>query len=298
MVNSFEDVINGAKKMGKKRVAIAWAADDVILESVKAADEAGLADCVLIGIKDQILKSAEAANYNVKDENIVEAKTEREAGILAVELINAGKADMPMKGMMQTSDFLRPILNKETGLRDRNDLSQIGVYEKPQGGLLFMTDCAMTIAPDLQGKITILENAVAVVRKLGIDCPKVALLSFLEQVNLSSEASRDAAIISKMADRGQIKNCIVDGPLALDNAIVPYAAEHKGIKSPVAGAADIIVVPNIDVGNALSKSFSFVAGLKFGAVVAGAKVPVIMSRRADSIESKLQSLALCRYLMN
>ena len=169
--------------------------------------------------------------------------------------------------------------------------------EMCEGRLLILTDCVMTIAPDLQGKIVILENAVEVARKLGIDCPKVTMLSFLEQVNLTSEASKDAAVISKMTDCGQIKNCVVDDPLALDNAIIPYAAEHKGVKSPVTGNADIIVVPNIDVGNALSKSFAFVAELKFGGLLAGAKAPIIMTRRADSLESKLQSIALCRYLL-
>ena len=252
---------------------------------------------MLIGKKSKILKAAEEAGYEPDETCIIEAETDADAAGIAVRLVRAGDADLPMKGQLQTPDYLRAILNKEWGLRGPGVLSHTGVYELPGGRPFVLTDCAMTISPDLDGKIKIVENAVSVARRLGCDRPKVAMLSFLEHVNISSRHSTEAAIIAKMGDRGQIKNCIIDGPLAYDNAVSAEAAKHKGIVSEVAGDADILVVPDIEVGNPLSKALSMTAGLRFGGLVAGATVPVIMTPRADPVTSKILAISICQFML-
>lgn len=292
MVRTFDEIISAVKLREKKNIAIAAAADTAVLEAVMAVeDDLGIANCLLIGDKEGILKTAEKLNYNVKRENIIDVKSDAEAAVTAVKMVNSGEAHMPMKGQMQTPDYLRPILNKENGLRKGNGaLCHVGIFEKPDGGLFLLTDAAMTMFPDINQKIDLIKNAVEVARRLDCERPKVAMLSFLEHVNLNSEASKDAAILSKMAERGQIKNCDIDGPLAFDNALYEEAAHHKGIFGPVAGKADILIAPNIDTGNPLSKALSMMAGLKFAGLIAGASVPVIMTPRADPISSKVQPI--------
>ena len=298
MVRTFDEIIAAEKLRKKKNIAVAGAADTAAIEAVRTVEEElGISNCILIGSKDGILKAAETVGYNVKRENIVEAKSDIEASTVAVSLVRSGEAHLPMKGNIQTPDYLKPMLNKETGLRGKGALSHVGIFEKPGGGLFILTDAAMTMFPDFNGKIGLINNAVDVMRRLGCDKPKVAMLSFLEHVNVVSEASKEAAILSKMAERGQIKNCIVDGPLAFDNALYEEAAVHKGIISPVAGKADIIIVSNIDVGNPLSKALTMMAGLRFGGLIAGAVVPVIMTPRADPVTSKINSIALCQYML-
>jgi phosphate butyryltransferase len=205
-----------------------------------------------------------------------------------------------MKGHLQTPDYLRAVLDKENGLRGKGILSHVGIYERPEAekGLFLLTDCAMTIAPDINQKIAIINNAVEIATYLGSETAKVAMLSFLEHVNLESETSKEAAILSKMAERDQIKNCIIDGPLAFDNALYPEAAKHKKIKSPVAGYADILIVPHIDVGNPLAKALSMMAQLQYAGLIAGAQVPVIMTPRADPMSSKVNSVVLCQYILD
>ncbi|MDR3296533.1 MAG: phosphate butyryltransferase [Clostridiales Family XIII bacterium] len=299
MLTSFDTILTDVKAQPKKVIAIAAAADDVVFQAVKRVEqEMGISECLFTGKKANILKCAEKAGYSITDEKrIFEAETDAEAAMRAVELVRAGDAHLPMKGQLQTPDYLRAILNKEQGLRGSGALSHTGVYELPDGRLFILTDCAMTIAPDLETKIKIVENAVSVARRLGAETPNVAMLSFLEHVNPVSIHSTEAAVISKMAERGQIKNCVIDGPLAYDNALYAEAARHKGITSPVAGNADILVVPHIDVGNPLSKALSMTAGLRFGGLVAGATVPVIMTPRADPATSKVLAIVLCQYIL-
>lgn len=298
MLRNFNELIEEVKSQSKKRIAIACAGDDVTLEAVREVEAMGISECILIDNKDKILKSAEKIGYKVNEENIIEVKNPVEAAAKAVELVRSGKADLPMKGNMQTGDYLRAILNKENGLRGKGILSHVAVVEKPDGGLLIITDCAMTINPDLNAKVELINNAVEVACALGCEKAKVAILSFIENVNLNAPTTTDAAILSKMGDRGQIKNAIIDGPLAFDNAVFPEAAKHKGIGGEVAGQADVLLVPNIEVGNALYKLLSMVAKVKIAGVVSGAVVPVIQAPRADPMESKIYSIALCQYLLD
>jgi phosphate butyryltransferase len=198
-----------------------------------------------------------------------------------------------MKGNVPTAVLLKAVLNKEFGLRTGHVLSHVAAFEIPDyNRLIFVTDAAMNIAPDLNQKVQIVKNAVNVARSLGIECPKVAPLAAVEVVNPDMQATLDAAVLTQMNARGQIQNCQIDGPLALDNAVSAFAAEHKGIVSEVAGQADILLVPTIEVGNVLYKSLIYFAKAKVGAVIAGAKAPIVLTSRADSAESKLYSLAV------
>lgn len=188
---------------------------------------------------------------------------------------------------------MKAVLNKEYGLRTGNVLSHVAVFEVPGFNRpILMTDAAMNIAPDLQQKAQIVQNAVAIAKKLGIETPKVAPLAAVEVVNPVMQATVDAAALTMMNSRGQITGCIIDGPLALDNAVSVLAAEHKGLQSEVAGNADILLVPAIEVGNVLYKSLVYFAQAKVGAVIAGARVPIVLTSRADKAQSKLYSLAL------
>ena len=297
MIKGFDELMAAVKQQGKKVIAIAGAADDVTLEAVRQVEELGISECLLIDDKEKILNTAAQIGYAVKEDNILQAKNPAEAAAKAVELVRSGQADLPMKGNMQTSDYLRAVLDKANGLRGKGLLSHVSVFEKPEGGFLLITDCAMTVAPDLAQKVDLINNAVGVVTALGREKARVAVLSFLEMVNLAASSTTDAAILSKMGDRGQIKNAVVDGPLAFDNAVFPEAAHHKGLGGEVAGQADILLVPNIEVGNALYKALSMFAKMKAAGVIAGAMVPVIQSPRADPMESKINSIALCQYLV-
>ena len=202
---------------------------------------------------------------------------------------------MLMKGNIQTSQFLKAVLDKDEGLRPKTEkkLSHVSVFDVPAlRRMLILTDAAVNIAPDLSDKVQIIENAVKVAKAIGIETPKVAVISAAETVNPNMQSTIDAALLSKMGDRGQIKGCIIDGPLAFDNAISKNAIDHKNIKSPVEGEADIIVVPNIETGNALYKALVYTANAEVGGVLVGASSPVILTSRADSTEAKLNSIAL------
>ncbi len=201
-----------------------------------------------------------------------------------------------MKGLLHTGQFLKAVLNKETGLNKGKLISQISVYDKINGeGLQLLTDCAISIQPTLEEKKQIVENAVEFARKIGITTPRVAILSALETVNPAISDTIDAAVLSKMAERGQIKNAIVDGPFALDNAICIEAAKHKNISGKVAGNADILLVPNLQVGNVLTKALVFFARRKVAAAVIGAAAPIVMTSRTDTIDNKILSIALALY---
>ena len=219
------------------------------------------------------------------------------AAAKAVELVKSGKAQNLMKGLLHTAVFLRAILNKETGLNKGRLLSQLTVYEKQdKGGFQILTDCAINIAPTLAEKKEIIDNAVEVARLLGYEKPKVAVLAALENVNPDMPATVDAALLTVMSQRGQIKNAIVDGPLALDNALNAEAARHKGLVSPVAGNADILLVPNIEVGNTLSKALVFLANKKTAAALPGVETPVIATSRTETLENKILTVALSAYM--
>lgn len=293
MITNFDQLLDAAKSREKMRLAVAAAQDADVLLAVENARNMGLIDGILVGDLDKVKVVAEGCQVDLSNYKMIEAKNVIEAARTAVELVSSGKADFLMKGMIGTADLLRAILDKEIGLRTSNLLSHVMVYSVPAyHKLLFLTDGGMVTYPDVQQKAQIVQNAVKVAKSLGISPIKVAPLCAVEVVNPDMQATVDAAVLAKMNQRGQIKDCIIDGPLALDNAINAEAAKHKGVDSPVAGDADILLVPNIESGNLLGKSLTYFAGAKSAGVIMGAKCPVVLVSRSDTHESKLYSIAL------
>lgn len=293
MIRSFQEVIDKVKQMENRRVAVPAAHDEAVLEAIRDAAELNIADAVLVGDKPAIERISKEIGLDLKNVEIIDEKDNIKASLIAVSLVSGGMADMVMKGLVDSATFLRAVLDKEKGLRAGKVLSHVAVFEMPAlQKMLLLTDAAINISPDLLTKKQILENAVKVAHAIGMKLPKVAPVCAVEVVNMDMPATIDAAILSKMNDRGQIKGCIVDGPLAVDNALSEESARHKGIQSPVAGHADIILVPNLDTGNAMYKTMTFLSNSKPAAILAGASAPVILTSRADAPESKMNSIAL------
>jgi phosphate butyryltransferase len=289
-----EKIIQEATELPNRTVAVVVAEDHEVIQAVKMALGKQLSSFMLFGeeakIKSLLTEHGLEESHQLK---IVSCKSPEEAASKAVQAVSSGDAEVLMKGMVSTSTILKAVLNKEYGLRTGKVLSHVAAFEiSGFDRLIFVTDAAMNIAPDLKQKADIIQNAVDVATRIGVDMPKVAPIAAVEVVNPSMEATLDAAALSQMNQRGQIKDCVVDGPLALDNAVSLEAASHKGVGGEVAGQADILLVPNIETGNALYKSLIYFAKAKVGAVIAGAKAPIVLTSRADSAESKLHSIAL------
>lgn len=293
MVKSLEELLELAKKKEKKTMAVAVAQDGVVLEAVIKAVDMNIINAILVGNEDEIKSIAVDDNIDLSGVKIINECDIIKAAAKAVELVTKGEANYVMKGLLGTSDLLKAVLNKEANLRTDNLLSHVMVYDvKSYEKLILLTDGGMVTYPELKEKIGIIKNAVTVAKALEIDMPKVAPICAVEVVNPSMQATLDAAALSAMNKRGQIKGCIIDGPLGLDNAISREAAHHKGIVSEVAGEADILLVPNIEAGNFLGKSMTYFAGAESAGVIVGAKCPVVLVSRADSARSKLYSIAL------
>lgn len=293
MIRNFNDVINQAKENEIKTVAVAVAQDEPVLEAVKAAKEQGIANAILVGDKSEIESLAQNLNMDLSQFEVIDEKDMKKAANRAVELVSTGKADMVMKGLIDTANFLRAVLNKEIGLRTGKLMSHVAVFEVPKyDRLLFITDAAFNMYPELKDKVDIVNNAVTVAKSVGIDLPKVAPICAVEVVNPSMPATLDAAALTQMNARGQIKGCIIDGPLAVDNALSEEAAHHKKISGPVAGKADILLMPNIEAGNVMYKTLTYTTDSKNGGLLVGTKAPVIVTSRADTYETKLNSIAL------
>ncbi|HRP02240.1 MAG TPA: bifunctional enoyl-CoA hydratase/phosphate acetyltransferase [Candidatus Kapabacteria bacterium] len=292
-IKKLDTFIELAKSKGKKNIAVAAAEDDAVLSAIQAAVHQDLVNPILIGDKSKILEIAKLINFDVSNYNIIDESIPSKSSILAVKEVREGRADILMKGLVSTADFLRAILNKESGLRSGDLLSHIGFFElESYHKLIALTDAAQNIAPDFNEKISILKNSIKCLHTLGIDTPKIAVIAAIEGVNSKMQTTIEAAAITMMNKRHQIKGCIIDGPLAFDNAISKEAAEHKSIQSEVAGDADLIFAPNIEVANALYKSFTYFAKATVAAVILGATVPIVLTSRADSDRSKLMSIAL------
>jgi phosphate butyryltransferase len=291
-----EALIDRATQKGLKTVAVAAAEDAEVIEAVTEAVSCKLAKFILFGDKEriqQILNEKNATNNESDYLQIVHVDSKEMAAELAVKAVKNKDADVLMKGNIPTNVVLKAVLNKDYGLRTGSVLSHIAVFEIPGvDHFIIITDAGMNIAPDLVQKVQITKNAVAIAHSIGIDKPKVAPIAAVEVINPSMQTTIDAATLTMMNKRGQITGCIIDGPLGLDNAISTFAAEHKGIHSEVAGKADIILVPTIEVGNALYKSLVYFAKAKVGAIISGARAPIVLTSRADTAESKLYSLAL------
>jgi len=289
-IGQIEEFVIG-KNRGK--IAVAVAHDENVLNSLKEIYEKGYAEAILIGDKEKIFTIADAAGIDISHMSIIKEIDDADSVRIAVNMINNGEADVLMKGHIQTSDLLKVVLDKEKGLRTSRVLSHIGIFEVDNyPKLLFVTDAGINISPDLRQKAEIIQNAVYVANSLGIEKPKVAVLSAVEVINPAIQSTVDAAALSKMAQRGQINNCLVDGPLAMDNAVNLDAALHKHIDSNVAGDADILVAPNIEAANILVKSLVFLYRAESCATIVGAKVPLVVTSRAEDSKSKYYSILL------
>ncbi|CCC57901.1 MULTISPECIES: phosphate butyryltransferase [Caloramator] len=299
MIRNFDELLDAVRGRKKMKLSVAAANDVEVLLAVENARSLGLIDAVLVGDAEDIKKIADENNIDLSNYEIVDVKNLVESARVAVSLVSQGKADFLMKGLIGTADLLRAVLDKEIGLRTNNLLSHVMVYSvETYHKLILLTDGGMVTYPDITQKVQIVQNAVKVAKALGISPIHVAPLCAVEVVNPDMQATIDAAILSKMNQRGQIKDCIIDGPLALDNAISKEAAQHKGIKSPVAGEADILLVPNIEAGNMLGKSLTYFARAKSAGIIVGAKCPIVLVSRADTHESKLYSIALGSLIAN
>lgn len=289
-----EHLIDQAAGQPKKTVAVAVAEDHEVIEAVAKAIKLQLAQFRLYGNQEKIIGMLQEYGLQTSEHiEVIAAASSAEAAELSVKSVSNGGADVLMKGNIPTANILKAVLNKEWGLRKGSVLSHVAAFEVPNyDRLIFVTDAAMNIAPDVTQKAAIIQNTVEVAQAIGIDLPKVAPIAAVEVVNPAMQATIDAAMLTQMNRRGQIKNCVVDGPLALDNAVSQIAAEHKGIVSDVAGKADILLVPTIEAGNVLYKSLVYFANAKVGAMIAGAKAPIVLTSRADSAETKVYSLAL------
>ncbi len=292
-ITKLDDLVKIASAKGKKTVAVAAADDDHVLHAISAARKAGIIEAIFVGHAENINKIAGAENIDISGIQIIDEPNAAVAAKKAVEVVNNGNAQILMKGLVSTADFLRAVLNKEVGLRTNNLLSHIGLFELPNyHKLLALTDAAQNVAPTFEEKIQILNNSVSCLNRLGVACPKVAVLAAVETVNPKMEVTIHASMMVQMNRRKQIKNCIIDGPLALDNAVSKEACDHKGIVSEVGGDADLLFAPNIEVGNALYKAFNYLAGGTIAGAILGAKVPIVLTSRADSNRSKYMSIAL------
>jgi phosphate butyryltransferase len=290
---NFDQILKTIMDFPIKRVAVAVAQDQTVLEAVIEAKEKGVAEYVLVGIKEDIMRIADGMKKEIAPESIIDVRDPIAAAAEAVRQVHDGYADVLMKGYIHTDDFLRAVLDKETGLRTRAVMSHVFIWESTSfGRLIFVTDGAMNIAPSLELKADIILNAVHVARMFGLDKPRVAILAAVEVVNPKMPATVEAAALAGMSYRSQFSMpCFIDGPFALDNAINEKAAAHKKIGGYVAGKADILVVPSIEAGNMLAKSFAFLGCGDTVGVLVGAKRPVVLTSRADSARSKFFSIA-------
>ncbi len=297
MITRLHELVEIAQKNEPSRVAVAAAAHRLVLQSVQRAVEQGLIIPLLVGREDDIREQADAIGWQLADEMIVPSPTNLAAADVAVDLVRQGEAAILMKGYLHTDEMLRAILRHDTGLRTDRLLSHVFVLEVPTyHKLLLISDAAINIHPDIPQKAAITQNAVDLARKLGVELPKVAALSAVETINPNIPSTVHAACLHKMAERGQIKGAIVDGPLAFDNAISAEAARDKGISSPVSGDVDVVVVPDLDAGNILSKNLEYLASAKVAGIVMGASAPVVLTSRSDPPRARVYSLALASLL--
>ena len=296
MFTTFEEIFAELRSRGaRKRMVAAWGVDSHTIAAAAKAVELGLADVTLVGDENLIAQACKEEDVDMSIFTIVHNPDELPSVAQAVQMIREGQGDFLMKGLCSTDKFLRAILNKETGLLPpKGTLTHCTTLEIPSyPKLLFVGDVAVIPAPDFKQKQLIMDFLVRTAKAVGVAKPKVAIIAATEQVLPSQPATIEAAMLAKMVDRGQIKGCVADGPLALDVAIDKESVEIKGLVSPVAGDADCLLFPNIESGNVFYKANSkLVPGVKQAGILVGAKVPCVLSSRADSIETKLNSIAI------
>jgi len=289
----YERLIARCKALTPVPTAVAHPCDESSLKGAVEAAELGLLQPILVGPRAKIEAVAAQFQLDLSGYEIVDAPHSHAAAEMAVQLVREGKAEMLMKGSLHTDELMGAVVRTATGLRTERRISHAFIMDVPNlDRALIITDAAINIFPTLEDKIHIVQNAIDLAHALGLEQPKVAILSAMETVNPKIQSTVEAAALSKMADRGQITGGILDGPLALDNAINLTAAQIKKIDSPVAGLADILVVPDLEAGNMLAKSLSFMADADAAGIVLGARVPIILTSRADSVTARLASCAV------
>lgn len=289
-MNELKRLVEGGPR---KRLVLAAAQDQHSLGAIIKAWKENIIEPVLVGDKAGIESICESFNYDISGVRIIHEPDPEKSVEVAVRLVHSKEADILMKGKIGSATLLRCVLNKEWGLRTGNLLSHFALFEvETYPKVIAVTDVAMNIAPSLQDKIAIVNNSVACLNRLGYKIPKVAVLGAVEMVNENMQATLDAALLSKMNQRDQIKNCIIDGPLAFDNAVSLESSQLKGIKSEVAGDTDLLLMPDIEVGNVLYKSLVFFAKAKVASIILGASVPIVLTSRSDSEQAKFDSILL------
>ena len=291
MIKDLNALVELAKSRGTRNVAVVNADDMDVLTSLRQAAREKIVKPILFGNAKNIEQKLNEHGYTYERE-IVNCQTDEECAERAVKMVSSGKAHMLMKGLVTSATFMKAALNKEWGLNNNTLISHITLVVPAVRRPFLLTDAGINIAPDLMEKKAIAQNAVNMALKLGVDKPVVVPVCAVETVNPKMQATIDAAVLSKMSERGQLTNCLVDGPLALDNAISLTAAKHKKINSAGAGHADVILAPNIESGNIIYKALAYLAEAKMAAVVAGAKAPIVLTSRADPPETKYNSIVL------
>ena len=294
MNKGFDYLISKVNDCSMMTVAVAVAQDAPVLEAIRAAKERKIANAILVGDKAKIEEVAASIDMDLTGYEIIDIEDTYEAALKAVSLVHDGKADMYMKGLIDTKSFLKSVLDKEVGLRTGKPLSHVCVFEvKGVDHLLFLSDVAFMTYPTLEDKVNIIENTVEICHACGIENPKVAPLAAVEVVNPKMPATVDAAELTKMNDEGKITGCVIDGPLSLDLAIDPEAAQHKGAEGrKIVGDADVLLFPDIHAGNITYKCLVHTADVKNGNILTGTKAPVILTSRSDDFETKVNSIAL------
>ncbi|MFL6845725.1 MAG: phosphate acetyltransferase [Allosphingosinicella sp.] len=291
----FRALVERAQKLSPVRTAIAHPCDEVAIESAVEGARLKLIEPVLVGPERRIREAAE--RFDIAGFEIVDSEHSHDSAAKAVAEVRAGRAGALMKGSLHTDEFMAAVVARETGLRTSRRVSHCFIMDVPgHPDPLIITDAAVNVAPTLEDKVHIVQNAIDLAKALGVEDVRVAILSAMETVNPKIASTLEAAALCKMADRGQIVGATLDGPLALDNAISPQAAALKKIASPVAGRANVLLVPDLEAGNMLAKSLSFLAGADAAGIVLGARVPIVLTSRADAMLTRLASFAVALFL--
>ncbi len=289
----YRGLIAGAQRETRIKIAVAHPCDEVSLRGAVEAHKLGLIEPILVGPLARVRNAADAAHLEISGFELVESAHSRESAAKAVGLVTAGRVEALMKGSLHTDELMGAVVAREGGIRTERRISHCFIMDVPgHPEPLIITDAAVNIAPDLDVKVDIVQNAIDLAHAMGVQEVRVAILSAMETVTAKVPSTIEAAALCKMAERGQITGALLDGPLALDNAISPEAAAIKKIVSPVAGRANVLVVPDLEAGNMLAKSLSFLAGADAAGIVLGARVPIILTSRADSLLSRLASCAV------
>ncbi|HNS52381.1 MAG TPA: bifunctional enoyl-CoA hydratase/phosphate acetyltransferase [Anaerolineae bacterium] len=296
-IGSLDELVSAAQRGGPVRIGVVAADDPEVLKAVGQAQSEGFAEAVLVGNWPAIEAYAAQTGVDLAGMELFHEPSPRKAAEVIVAKARAGEIDVVVKGQIKTADLLGACLNRHIGIRDRGLLSHVALFELPGlGRLLYLSDSGVVIAPDVYQKLEIIQNAVAVAHRLGLACPRVAILAASETVHPKIPASIDGLALARMADQGWVDGAMVDGPMGLETAISPQVAQIEGSRSPIAGQADVVIVPNVESGNIVAKGLLYFAKARMAGLVVGAQKPIIISSRADSAETRYLSLAMAAVL--